>query len=859
MKHIFVKFAFVISALFVFYSAQAQTPGNRPINLNDPNELSYLNQKNFVIGGVEVKGVEYLDKDVLITISKLTVGQYIEVPSEQTANVIKDLMAQNLFEEVQLYATSIQGENIFLEIRVVERPRLAGITVEGLKKSQAEEVRKRLNAGSGKIVNENLLRTTRSTIEKYLREKSYLYPDITITTAPDSVQANYETVTAQVERNSKIKVRKVNFTGAENFSDRQLRKFLKGVKPRAWFRIFGPGRFKEDKYEEAKENLIAKMQDKGYRDAEILRDSIWRYGKKEIAIDLDLYEGPRYYVGNITWTGNSKYQDSILSLILGINKGDIYSEEKIHARLMGPTRASDDIAALYQNDGYLTFSIEPIIKRIEKDTIDLEIQMFEGKQYTINNVILKGNDVTNDRVVLRSIFLKPGMKYSREALVSSIREISQLGMFDEQKITPNPAKNLNMEEGTTDLEFTVVEKASDQVELSGGYGAGQVIGTLGLNFNNFSTSNFFKKDSWKPLPRGDGQKLSIRGQTSGRRYQSYNASFSEPWLGGKKPIYFGLNAYVSNMREMFFQGSQWVERENAPFINMHGITATLGKRLQWPDRYFQVNSSLSFQRYVLNNYAGLFLFADGDSYNINFTQEISRNTVDAPIYPTSGSNIRLSVQLTPPYSLWNNVDYATAPANEVYKFVEYHKWKFDSQWYTTIAGKLVLKSQAQFGYLGMYGGDAPISPFERFVLGGDGMQGFDFLQGTEIIAMRGYANGTVIPESTGGGNAQNIAVRSGSPIYARYQLELRHPIMLNEQATVFALAFAEAGNTWNTFREFNPFKVRRTVGVGARIFLPIFGMLGIDYGHAFDPIPGMQESRWRQNFTFSIIQNMGGF
>ncbi|GGE34120.1 MULTISPECIES: outer membrane protein assembly factor BamA [Sphingobacterium] len=857
MKRI-IKLSILLTFLICNF-AQAQITGNRPLNLNSPDDISYLDPKNYVIGGVTVTGAQYLDAEVLITISKLSVGQYIEVPSEQTSSVIKALMDQNLFEDVQLYATKIEDETIYLEIRVVERPRLTRVDINGLSKTQTEEVRKRLNTNSGKIVNDNLLMTTKTTIEKYLREKSYLFPEIKITTKPDSSQANNEILVVDVDRNKKIKVNSINFTGNEEFSNRQLTKFMKGVRPRAWFRVFGPGKFKDEKYEEAKTNLIAKMQDKGFRDAQILKDTVRRHDNNEVAIDIDVYEGPKYYVGNITWSGNSKFKDSTLNILLGIQHGDVYSEEKLNSKLSGPTRNSDDIAAIYQNDGYLTFSVQPVIRRIYQDTVDLEIQMFEGKQYTINNVILKGNDVTNDRVVLRSIYTKPGQKYSRELLVRSVREISQLGMFDEQKVQPMPT-NLNYEEGTTDIEFSVAEKPSDQVELSGGYGAGQVIGTLGLTFNNFSTSNFFKKESWKPLPRGDGQKLSIRGQTSGKRYQSYSFSFSEPWLGGKKPIYFGLSAYISNSQYQRYnwQNNRYEDYEGIPKIQMHGVTATLGKRLQWPDNYFQINSSLSYQRYFLDNYGGIFVFADGTAYNINFTQEISRNSIDAPIYPTSGSHIKFSVQLTPPYSLWNNINYATAPDNEKYKFTEYHKWKFDSQWYTKIAGKLVFKAQAQFGYLGSYGNETPISPFERFKLGGDGMQGFDFLQGSEIIAMRGYSNGALIPASTGS-NLQNIAIQSGSPIYAKYQIELRHPIMLNEQATVFALAFAEAGNTWNKFDEVNPFKVRRSVGVGARIFLPIFGMLGIDYGHALDPIPGLTTDRWKQNFTFSIIQNMGGF
>ncbi|MFD2555700.1 outer membrane protein assembly factor BamA [Sphingobacterium tabacisoli] len=860
-----MKQLYILTAAFFLLnisSTFAQIGNRGPINLSDPDEFSYLQPKDYIIGGITVKGAQYLDTDVLITISKLVVGQYIEVPGEATASVIKDLMAQNLFEDVQLWATRIDGETIFFEIRVQERPRLTRIDIKGLSKSQTEEVNKRLNSSSGRIVNENLIQSTRSTIQRFLREKSYLYPDIKISTLKDSAQANNEILNVNVEKNKKIKVNKVLFTGNETFTNSELTKYLKGVKPRKWFRIFGPGKFKDDKYKEAKEKLVAKLQDKGYRDAQILSDSVYRFGEKEVRINMDVYEGPKYYVGNIDWTGNTRYKDSILNILLGVQKGDVYSEEKLNAKLTGPTRNSDDISALYQNDGYLTFNINPVIKKIYNDTIDLEIQISEGKQYTINNVIVKGNDVTNDRVVLRSIYTKPGQKYSRELIMRSIREISQLGMFDEQKITPDiPSSTMNHEEGTTDVVFNVVEKPSDQVELSGGYGAGQIIGTLGLTFNNFSTSNFFKKDAWKPLPRGDGQKLSIRGQTSGKRYQSYSFSFSEPWLGGKKPIYFGLSAYTSNSSYggfNYYTGEQMVKDSELQRIWMTGVTASLGKRLQWPDNYFQINSSLSFQRYKLQNYGNYFLFSNGTAYNLNFTQEISRNSIDAPIYPTSGSHIRLSVQLTPPYSSWNNINYKTDPEEVRYKWTEYHKWKFDSQWYMKVAGKLVVKTQAQFGFLGNYTNRTETSTFERFKLGGDGMQGFDFLQGSEIIAMRGYANGTIIPESTGNGN-QRIAINSGSPIYAKYQIELRHPIMLNDQATVFALAFAEAGNTWNKFSEVNPFKVRRSAGVGARIFLPIFGMLGIDYGHAFDPIPGMRSSEWKQSFTFSIMQNMGGF
>jgi len=837
--------------------AQAQVNGTA-INLNDPDQISYLSPKDYIIGGVTVSGTQHLDNNVLITISKLVVGQYIEVPSEATSNVVKVMMAQGLFDDVQLWAEKIEGETIFLNIRVNERPRLTRIDINGLSKSQTEEVRKRLKDNAGKVVNENLINTTRNTIQRFLREKAYLYPEIKISTIKDTTQANNEILIADVDRKNKVRVKKITFTGNKEFTQKQLRKNLKGVKQKAWFRIFGPGKFKEEKYKEAKETLVAKMQNKGFRDAEIIQDSVIKVDDKNVLVNVDVYEGPKYYVGNIKWSGNAKYTDTVLNRILGIRKGDIFSEEKLTTKLMGGGRNSDDISSLYMNDGYLTFSIDPEQTRIYNDTIDLNLRVYEGAQFTINNIIVKGNDVTNDRVVLRSIQTKPGQKFSKERIMTSVREIAQLGNFDEQKTNPVP-ENINHAEGTVDIVYNVTEKPSDQVELSGGYGAGQIIGTLGLTFNNFSTSNFFDKSSWKPLPRGDGQKLSVRGQTSGKRYQSYSFSFSEPWLGGKKPIYFGLSAYTSSSSYggfNYYTGEQMVKDSDLNRIWMTGVTATLGKRVQWPDNWFQVNTSLSFQRYKLQNYSNYFLFDNGTAYNINLTQEISRNTIDAPIYPTSGSNLKFSVQLTPPYSLFNKINYETSAPEVKYKWTEYHKWKFDSQWYAKIAGKLVFKAQAQFGFLGSYSNKTGISTFERFKLGGDGMQGFDFLQGSEIIAMRGYANGSIIPEGT---QNVNIAMRSGSPIYTKYQMELRHPVMLNEQATVFVLAFAEAGNTWNKFSEYNPFKVRRAAGVGARIFLPIFGMLGIDYGHAFDPIPGLQSSQWKQNFTFSIMQNMGGF
>src|SRR5690554_766955 len=468
------------------------------IRVNDPEQFSYLDPQSYIIGGVTVSGTEYLDNDVLITISRLVVGSRIEVPSEATSNVVTNLMAQGLFDAVELYADAIRGDQIFFNIHVVERPRLTRIEINGLSKSQTEDVRSRLNENTGRIVNENLFNTTRNTITKYLSEKNFLYPDITMTIVRDTTQANNEILIVDVDRNSRVRVDHINFTGNEEFSDRQLNKFFKGVRQKAWFRIFGPGRFKADKFVEAKENLIAKLHERGYRDAALLRDSVYQLNEKNVAIDIDLYEGPQYYFGNIRWQGNAKYSDTVLSRILGIEKGDVFSEEKLFTKLQGPTRNNDDIGSLYMNDGYLTFTADPIQSRIYGDTIDLDIRIFEGAQFTINNIILKGNDVTNDRVLLRNIHTKPGQKFSKENIMRSVRQIAQLGNFDEQKTNPIPT-NINHGEGTVDIEYSVVEKPSDQVELSAGFGAGQIIGTIGLSFNNFSTHNFFRKESWRPL------------------------------------------------------------------------------------------------------------------------------------------------------------------------------------------------------------------------------------------------------------------------------------------------------------------------------------------------------------------------
>ena len=809
-------------------------------------DLDYFNPKEYIIGGTTITGTEFSDDETLVILSKLIKGERVILPGEATANAIKILWAQGLFDDIQLDIVKIVDDSVFFDIEVVERPRLASFDLSGVSKSQRTDIMEKLSEKTGKsVINDNLYSSTTNTIKRFLLEKGYFFTSVSYETVPDSNMENGMVLKVLIDKGRKVKVNKITFTGNKDFSSATLRKFLKKTRQQAFYKVFGSGKFNKEKYDEDKLTLIAKMHDKGYRDATILKDTVYQFSDKAVNIDIDLYEGPKYYFGDITWAGNAKYETQALERILGIEKGEVFSEEKLEKKLRGSANG-DDVSSLYLDDGYLTFNVDPVQTRIHGDTVDVEMRIYEGPQYTNNRITVKGNTITNDRVVLRDVRTRPGEKFSKAALIRTVREIGQLGNFDESKTVPTPIPN--PADGTVDIVYTVEEKPSDQIELSGGFGGGNIIGTLGLTFNNFSLRNLFNLDAYKPLPKGDGQKLSLRGQTNGKYYQSYSFSFSEPWLGGKKPISFGVSAFTSLQ-------SNGADVTDSRFqkIRLNGVTVSLGRRLNFPDNYFQLSHAINAQQYILNNYPG-YLFSSGTSYNFNLTQELSRDSRNSPIFPTEGSYFRFTIQATPPYSLLNNLNYAVAPDEERYKFTEYHKWKFESQWFQRLVGKFVVKAQAQFGFLGTYNSSVGQSAFERFKLGGDGMQGFDFLQGSELIAMRGYANNTVIPV----GANPSIAQNSGSPIFTKYVMELRYPVIASQQATAFMVAFAEAGNTWDKFGDFNPFNVRRSVGLGAKIFLPIFGLLGIDYGYGFDKIPGLPDANKGQ-FHFSIAQQLGGF
>jgi len=846
------KFIFVIffSVLSVVAMAQAPQPGQTYSRSVPADSLSYLNPREYIIGGITVTGTKYLDKDVLLQISKLNKGDHITLPGDASAKVIKDLWDQGLFDDVKLNITKMNLDTVYLQIAVQERPRLSRLHLTGIRKGEIEEIQKKLSDKTGKIVNENLLNTTTNIIKKHFNEKGFLNTTVNIKQRTDPGDANSVILDVAIDKKKKVKIAHIYFEGNKAFSSSKLKGYLKNTREKKFYHVFGSKKFKQDKYEEDKQTLIEKMQGAGYRDAEVLSDSVWRNDESTVNVKIKIYEGPKYYFGDVKFSGNARYPSEFLHKLLRVKKGDVFSEEELNKRLNGPTPNSDDVSSLYLNDGYLTYNADPVQTRIYNDTVDLDIRIYEGPQYTINRVILKGNDVTNDKIVRREITTKPGQKFSKEGIIRSTREISQLGNFDEQKIDPKPT-NINQADGTVDIVYNVVEKPSDQIELSGGFGGGQLVGTLGLTFNNFSLRNIFNLKAYKPLPKGDGQKLSIRGQANGKNYQNYSFTFSEPWLGGKKPIYFALSAYtqLSSTGEYFAK-----DNANYNYLRINGIGVTLGKRLRVPDNYFQLNYSLNFDHYKLDNFTG-YLFSNGTSYNIKLTQELSRNSLDAPIFPTSGSNIKFTVQVTPPYSAFNHINYKIATPEQRYHFVEYHKWKFDAQWFQRVYGKLVLMTQTRFGFLGSYNKEVGQSPFERFKLGGDGMQTYQFLQGSEIIGLRGYQNFSIIPAGTRYTEDNN----PGSPIYNKYTIELRHPITASQSATIFVLAFAEGGNVWNNFSDFNPFNVRRSVGVGARVFLPIFGLLGLDYGYGFDKIPGIPDANKGQ-FHFSISQSLtGGF
>ncbi len=859
-KNIYLSLIFIFLVLVTKVNAQ---------------EGNYTKGTKYTVEDITVSGNTSFNKSTIVTFSGLRKGQEIIVPGEKTSNAIKKLWNSNLFSDVNLYVTKVEGNAIFLEIEVKELPTLNEVRITGIRKGKHEDIIKENKLTKGVKVTENLLTTTKNYLNNkyakdgYLNNKVYLNP----VSKRDSTGKETINLVVNIDRGEKVKVSSINFEGNESFTDSKLRNKMKNTKERGVknpLRIFKRSKYIEENFEEDVESLVATYKEEGYRDVAIKGGEPTFNDNGTIDLKIKIEEGKKYYIGNIDFVGNTVYPDAYLKRKLGLYKGDVYNGVLLDKQIMDSSDPdADDLTNLYQNNGYMFSNIVPVEVGVRNDTIDFEIRITEGKLTHFKNITVVGNDKTNDHVVYRELRTKPGQVYSKQNIIRSLRELGQMGFFDAEQLVPN-IKNPNPNEGTVDVEYSVVEKGSSQVELQGGFGGGGFVGTLGLSFNNFSIRNIFNKDAYHPLPMGDGQSLSLRAQAS-QSFQSYSFSFMEPWLGGKRPQQFSVSLSHSQNYQYDFRNRE-VDRDQRFLIS--AVSVGLAKRLKVPDDYFMLSNSISFQHYNLKNYnVGIFRnISNGYSNNLAFNVGLSRDSKGInPIYPERGSRFALTAKFTFPYSLVNGVDYknlenleaykltnshgnyvdennnvvsdfrdATADLSKVdqerYKWLEFYKIKFDGDWYTSLYKRLVLRTNVGFGYLGAYNSDRGIVPFERFYVGGDGLGTYS-LDSREAIRLRGYPN-------------QSLSSINGGVIYNKFSLELRHPIaMKSSAASVYALAFAEAGNSFDNYSDYNPFNMYRSAGLGIRIFMPAFGLLGIDFAHGFDGLPGeVGRHGWETHF-----------
>ncbi|MEE2953769.1 MAG: outer membrane protein assembly factor BamA [Bacteroidota bacterium] len=813
-------------------------------------DLDYTNPQEYVIGGISISGADNLSKSTLIQISELEIGETIIIPGNKIKKAIKKLWDQGLFSNISIDVIDVVENNIFLTIYLKEHVRLSKFKFEGkIRKSEISDLKEKLRLMRGKILTKNLITNCINTIKAYYIEKGYLYINVKDSVYTDTTITKSDILVFNIEKGKKIKIKKINITGRSKIlntekriwnnkdsiyaiSNYRIKKIFEETKEKKWWRIFKSSKFIESNYEAEKKSLIAKYNEKGYRDARILNDSIYKNNDNTISIEVNLIEGEVYTFGKITWIGNTIYDNETLTKILKIKQGDIFNQSILDSRISGGVEGKD-ISSLYMDDGYLFFRAHPIEISTENNEIDFQIRIKEGEQARINKVSVTGNTKTNDHVIMREIRTRPGDLFKRNEVIRSQRELAQLQYFDPEQfdvqINPDPVQN------SVDITYQVAEKSTDQINLQGGWGGGYIVGSLGLRFTNFSSSRILKKNAWDPIPAGDGQTLSLSASSNGRYYQSYNISFVEPWLGGKKPNSFSISAYRSLYS---LSGSSNSQSQSTELL---GGSIGLGKRLKYPDDYFTLYNGISIQHYKLENSTN-FIFQDGMSNNISYTIRLGRNSVDQLVFPRSGSNISLSLKATPPYSILNPVDnYANLTSQEKYAWIEYYKWKFKSAWFSAFTAKLVLNTNIEMGLLGSYNDDLGLSPFERFYVGGDGLSGMGAMfDGREMISLRGYNNNSISPIT-------------GASIYNKYTTELRYALSLNPSSTVYILSFLEAGNAWDNYDYFNPFGVKRSAGFGIRIMLPMIGMMGVDYGWGFDNIPNNPNANGGQ-FHFSIGQ-----
>lgn len=815
------------------------TLGAKTLSAQTNAPTNYNNSKKYTIDSIKVTGLKSYNSKTVISYSGLRKGQVIQVPGEEISSVIQKLWNLELFSDINFYIAEVNGNLLTLEIEIEELPTLSEVKIIGIKNKKAESLIKDTELTKGKKLSESFLTNTKNYIVNKYRKEGYLNTKVTLNTIPDSTAQNVLKMVVNVDRGDRVKIKTIDFEGVKEFSPRILASKLKNTKKKQFYRFWKKSKYIDKDYQEDLTSLIDYYKEKGFRDARIISDTIIEADQSDLAIKLKIEEGSKYYFGDIKYLGNAAYTDRVLASVLGIKKGDTYNGILLKERIADESKPDgNDITNLYQNNGYLFSNINAVEVSAENDTINFEIRVTEGKLASFNKISVVGNDKTNDHVIFRELRTKPGELYSKDKVVRTVRELGQLGFFDAEQINPD-FKNVDPNAGTVDIEFGLVESGASQIELQGGYGGGGFIGTLGLSFNNFSMRNIFDKASYRPVPSGDGQSLSLRLQAS-QFYNTYSFSFSEPWLGGKQPVQFSTSLSRTNQfRYDFF--TQRADKSQS--FQISSITFGLAKRLRVPDDFFTLSQAVSYQYYNLQNYfTGLFTFGNGESNNIAYTISLSRNNTSVnPIFPTAGSSFVISAKLTPPFSLFSDVDYGNLENlqefkslnsdgelvadqakmdQEKFRWLEFYKVKFNGTWYTQIWDKLILKTQADFGFLGTYNSDRGAIPFERFYLGGDGMANYA-LDGRETIALRGYEN-------------QSLSSRDGSTIYNKFSLELRYPITLKPTASIYALTFLEAGNGYNSFSDFNPFNSKRSAGGGIRIFMPAFGLLGIDFGYGFD-------------------------
>lgn len=918
MKRIFIV---LLCVSLLSIEAQAQfrkRTTHQTTDQSQPQGLNLNSPVEYTIAGIEVTGLNVLDKNAMISLTGLKVGDKIKIPGSATSNAVRKLWKHGLVGDVTISASRLEGTNVYLTIQLTERPRLTDFYFKGISHGKETSLKQDMRLIRGKIVTEAMIRNAESSVRKHFVKKGYLNTQVKIVKERDTLNRGGVRLRINVDPQSKVKINKITFEGNDkvsastlkkkmkkthemakftlhrtilsallNFKPRYIKQYFDSSKKVSWQELqefladnaklnFVRGsKFIRSDYDEDKKKIVAYLNSEGYRDADLLTDTIVRHDYSSIDLNIKLMEGKKYYFRNITWTGNYLYSAATLNKVLDIKKGDVYSQAALDKKTTFDPKGSVDIGGLYMDDGYLFFRVTPVEVAVEGDSIDVEMRIFEGDQAIVDQVTITGNERTNEHVIRRELTTVPGQKFRRSDIIRTQQQLSQMGYFNAQKIEPdirpNPAN------GTVNIGWKLEEQSNDQVQLSGGWGGYYgFVGTVGLTFNNFSARNVFHFDKWRPLPVGDGQKLSLQVQANGKSFQSYSLSFTEPWLGGKKPNSLTVSLNHSISRIPLGYSSSGANYAGSPYLKQSGITVALGRRLTWPDNYFTLTNSLSYLAYEYYNYFGTSTSSNGSTSSalpamgatnsILFNTTIARNSIDNPMFPTSGSQISLSLSLSPPYSAFrspNTLYYKDIDTK--YRWLEMYKWMFDSKFYIKVLGSkkpegrsLVIETRAHFGYIGTYnnkiGGPGP---FERFMMGGSGLTGGfnSFVLGQEIIGLRGYENNKITPplySQYGSGSGGQI---QGGIVYDKFVMELRYPIVTSQAATVYSLLFAEGGNNWGNYQDVNPFNLYRTAGFGARIFMPAFGLIGLNWGYGFDTLPGTNSKSGTQ-FTFTIGQQL---